>query len=363
MKVKRYEGPSIEDVLLQIKSDLGREAVILHSKKFIKGGLFGFFGKECIEVLAAKDIDEKAMAPEKDVLIAKKSEAALNELENHIKEVKTAVNILVQESISRSDDLKHLPKIFGYLAEHDCIKEVLDTMVEDFGRDGNGRASEPQREMMARMIASHIKTSGPIVIKKNRCKTVALIGPTGVGKTTTIAKLAANFVLKEKKKVALITADIYRIAAVEQLKTYAGIIGIPVEVVFSQLELQAAIKRQTDKDLILIDTAGRSQSNDAHVQELKNLFDSMPPDETHLVMSLTTKFRDLLDIYECFSIAGIDRLLLTKLDETKTYGNILNLSVCVEKPISYITNGQSVPEDIELADPIEMAETILSGYK
>jgi len=188
---------------------------------------------------------------------------------------------------------------------------------------------------------------------------VAFVGPTGVGKTTTIAKLAAIFALFEERKVALVTADTYRIAAVEQLKTYAKIIGIPIEVVFTPQEIRRAIERHLDAELILIDTAGRSHYDNMKMSELKSYIESSSPDEVHIVLSLNTKYRDLEEIIKRFGCIPLHKMVLTKLDETATFGNILNLARDFSIPISYVTNGQDVPKDIEVADPSKLAEVIL----
>ena len=152
---------------------------------------------------------------------------------------------------------------------------------------------------------------------------VVLIGPTGVGKTTTIAKLAANFALFEGKSVGLITIDTYRIAAVEQLKTYAEIINLPIEVVYTVGEFKKALSKLGDKDLILVDTAGRSQKNKHHIKELKQFLAGRNPDETHLVLSANTKLDDLLETAEAFQAVSYNRLIITKLDETNELDNII----------------------------------------
>lgn len=226
-----------------------------------------------------------------------------------------------------------------------------------------GAAGEPGEDLQARLTGILREMAGeprPIDLRGGR-RVVALLGPTGVGKTTTIAKLAANFALLEKKDVALITCDTYRIAAVEQLKTYGQIIGVPVEVVFSPQELKEAILRQAKRDLILIDTAGRSHRNVMQMSELKGFLQAARPDETYLVVSATTKYRDAMDIVKNYGFAGFDRLLFTKLDETSTYGIILDLAAATQKGVSYFTTGQSVPEDIELASLTKLARLLTRG--
>ena len=192
-----------------------------------------------------------------------------------------------------------------------------------------------------------------------RPRTIALVGPTGVGKTTTVAKLAANFLLKENRKVGLITADTFRIAAVEQLRTYAGIIGLPLEVVRGPAELRDAMARLADCDIILIDTAGRSQRDGDRLSELAELLGVARPHETHLVLAATSSQKVMLDVAERFSRIDADRVIFTKLDEAASCGALLNVARQVGKPLSYFTTGQEVPHQIEPGHPRRLAELIL----
>ena len=208
-------------------------------------------------------------------------------------------------------------------------------------------------------LHSVLKTGDGIGLKDGRPKIVALIGTTGVGKTTTIAKIAAKFVLERGISVALITADTYRISAVDQLKTYSDIIGLPLEIVYSPAELRPALRKHRGKKLILIDTAGRSQNNEYQMNELKEFLAADPSIEKHLVLSATTKERDAEAILERFSACRPDRILLTKTDETESIGFIVNLLFDRRLALSYFTNGQSVPDDIEPAKPEALAKLML----
>jgi len=209
-------------------------------------------------------------------------------------------------------------------------------------------------------MAHRVQGSGPIVIAPKKRGLVALIGPTGVGKTTTIAKLAAQFALVEKKKVGLLTIDTYRIAAVEQLKTYSQIMDIPIKVAHSPADVTSALEQLSDRDLVLIDTAGRSQKNTIYVHELRSLLGAAPI-ETHLVLSASTKLHDMTDQIDRFGGATqIDRLLFSKLDETTTYGTTYTVAATSKLPVSYLTTGQKVPEDIELADGHKLAAMVIT---
>ena len=188
---------------------------------------------------------------------------------------------------------------------------------------------------------------------------MALVGPTGVGKTTTIAKLAGNFHLRERRRVGLITVDTYRIAAVEQLRTYADIIDLPMEVVSTPREMRQAVERLADLDLILMDTAGRSPRDDVKIQELKNMLAEAEADEVHLVLSSVNSLENLKKTAKQFADVGVTALVLTKLDEATGLGNLVPLLRSCRLPLSYVTNGQNVPDDIEAADRRRLTRGIL----
>jgi flagellar biosynthesis protein FlhF len=208
-------------------------------------------------------------------------------------------------------------------------------------------------------FATVVKCSGPLRMKKNGPKIIALVGPTGVGKTTTTAKLAAMYAMNRGASVALVTTDNFRVGAFEQLKTYSKIMGLPLESAATPEELVKAIEVHSDKDLILIDTAGRSPKDQDRLDELKILFDSGINIETHLCVSATTKDKELSDIVARFSVLPITRLLFTKLDESESLGCIINTHIQSKLPLSYFTNGQMVPEDIVVATPRKLANLVM----
>lgn len=200
--------------------------------------------------------------------------------------------------------------------------------------------------------------SPPAGISDNS-RIVQFIGPTGVGKTTTIAKLAAEQVLKHNKRIGFITSDTYRIAAIDQLKTYASILNVPVEVVFTSEELEEALQKLNDCDLIFMDTAGRNYRDQASVDELNGLISQHGQSETYLVVSLVSKYNDIKAIIDNFQHFKLDKVLWTKMDETSSYGSILNVLYEYSLPVSYITNGQNVPDDISLLNPETVVEHLL----
>ena len=262
---------------------------------------------------------------------------------------------------SEEDAPRRFPELWDSLRDSGMApalaEELLDALPD---LDAwSAPAQKPMAEAALRdLLSRRFPCAGPIQMTPGKLKAVALIGPTGVGKTTTIAKLAAHFSLVEGKKVALLTVDTYRIAAVEQLKTYSQIIDIPIGVAYSQAEILPAVAEFADFDLLLIDTAGRSQKNIMQVGELKALLESLNC-ETHLALSAPVKEEDMMEAVRRFSAARVDRILFTKLDETGSYGTLFNVAENAGIPISYVTSGQKVPEDIETANGRRFADLIL----
>ncbi len=214
-----------------------------------------------------------------------------------------------------------------------------------------------------KMILKFGKPSG-IEPAENGIKLVFFIGPTGVGKTTTIAKIASEFRVDEKKKVALLTADTYRIAAAEQLRTYANILEVPFRVIYTVEEIRKAIEDFRDYDYILIDTAGHSHQNSTQKENMSNFIHSVDDKvekEVHLVLSATTKYRDLISIADSYREMADYKLIFTKLDETTTLGNLLNLRLYTGASLSYVTHGQNVPDDIEDFNPQKTVKRLLGG--
>ena len=217
------------------------------------------------------------------------------------------------------------------------------------------------REAVAAAIERVLPEAGEPAPSRNPARTIALIGPTGVGKTTTLAKLAATLKLRLDLRVGLITCDTYRIAAVEQLRTYAEIIGLPLEVVQDPDGMRRAKERFADADAVLVDTAGRSQNDSERLVELQAFIDAAEPDEVHMVLSSVAGDRVLRREAEAFSRIRADRLLFTKLDEAVAFGPLLGLAVRMNCPVGYVTTGQEVPEHLETASPRRLAELVLGG--
>jgi flagellar biosynthesis protein FlhF len=371
MHVKKFQGESMQEALVKVKQIMGPDAVILHTKTFKRGGFLGFGGREIVEVTASDDIkisddtaslSARARKAYADVQRsangmrrrrAKVVEAQEPSLGAQIKELKALIEFLSGEAAAGGGFPRGLATQYQRLVDSGVTKPLARRIVRAIHDELDGQSLVDEKVVRERLdmeIARYVRITGGITPpRKSRARVVALVGPTGVGKTTSTAKLSANLSMKEGKRVALVTADTYRIAATDQLKVYADIIGVPLEVALSPKDMKAAVKRYKDCDYIFIDTAGGSQYNEEQLAELKRYLDAASTDETHLVLSATTDFKELLRVIEKFSVVKPDCLLFSKIDETQQRGVILNTVSQVNKPISFFSTGQNVPDDIRLA--------------
>jgi flagellar biosynthesis protein FlhF len=253
------------------------------------------------------------------------------------------------------------------LVAQDVSQELADEIIasvraevgEESLDDEEAIRAAALRHLTALMPAAEM--TAPLRIVDNRPHTIALVGPTGVGKTTTVAKLAAAFKLRQHRRVGLITADTYRIAAVDQLRTYADIIGLPLHVATTPADMSEAIQKLRDVDVILIDTAGRSQNDHLRLGELREMIGAALAHEVHLVLSSTASEKAMLKEAEAFSQVGIDKVVLTKLDEAVSFGVLINVMQRVGKQLSFVTTGQEVPDHLEPGRPQRLAELVLGG--
>ena len=273
-----------------------------------------------------------------------------------------------QEEVIRktsSEELNFVRMIYNTLLKNEVhekyINQVLDE-VEKFIRPGNN----------VDLILPNIYQK--LVLKFGQPKTIELsgkkpnvvffIGPTGVGKTTTIAKIASKYKVEYNRKVAFITADTYRIAATEQLRVYANILDAPMSIVYSVEDINEAITKYADYDLIFVDTAGFSHKNEQQRNDTKRLLEGVNEEyrkEVYLVLSATTKYNDLMDIVDIYNEISSYKLIFTKLDETSSYGNLLNIKLYADADLSYVTIGQNVPDDIEVFDTQKIVKQLLGG--
>ncbi len=273
----------------------------------------------------------------------------------------------VQEASNevRSEDQTIYKMLYRTLLENEVDERHINQLTEDFERIP--RTSNNLDVLISNIYQKMVLKLGQpetISLSKKRPKVVFFIGPTGVGKTTTIAKLASTFKLEQEKEVAFLTADTYRIAATDQLRTYANILGSPLSVIYGAEDMAKEIEKLADFDLILVDTAGFSHKNESQREDTKKLLESLPEgieSQIYLVLSSTTKYADLRDITDSYKGFCDFALIFTKLDETNRYGNILNLRLHTGAPLSYVTTGQNVPEDIEVLDTQKLVKRLLGG--
>ena len=373
------------ETLGQVKRQFGPDAVILHTRTATQGGLLGVGGKPCVEITAARQMSDlpellrrgtlrvglsrdgcadgaaKPMSSSTKLVASPLSDTLLSELGA----LRSVVGDLVRETRrSQAADMPaELHDTYRMLVENavaeelarQLINELRSALTEDQLRD-----PRIVRARLASIVESMVPTAGPIrPPQRDRPTVIALIGPTGVGKTTTIAKLAADLSLRERRRVGLITIDTYRIAAVEQLRTYAQIIDVPLEVVMEPKELGNAVAAMADREIILIDTAGRSQRDGYKIDELCEFFDAVQPDEMHLVLSSTSSEAVLRETIQRFRELGVNRVIFTKLDEAIGFGVILDCLQMAEARLSYVTTGQDVPDDIQVGEGKALAKLIL----
>lgn len=340
MKIQKYVGENEQEIISNIKDELGSSAIILNIKTIKANWFLKFFKKDKIEITAAVDRDTTQEIPtEVDYKIGDPVEENTTKakMENLI--YQHLINQEVEEEVAKSL-LQGIDKLKEGCNIQEIIRIVYNNICETIGQ--------------ADLIGQSQKENTPEV--------VFFIGPTGVGKTTNVAKLTADFSLKKKKNVALITADTYRIAAIDQLRTYAEILSVPLRVIYSKEELVEGIKQFSDQEFIFIDTAGRSHRNTEQLEELQDMLAMFPQKKVYLVLSATTKFKDLLSIITKYSALYDEyAIIVTKTDETTSIGTIINLKYYTNKSLSYVSFGQNVPDDIEVIDAGKYAKMLLGS--
>ena len=385
MIIKKYEAETENDAIMMAKEELGGGAVIMNIRTAKPKGIFKLFRKPLVEVTAA--VDEKTpenpipapkpkreQAPNKVVkeepVVKPVEEKKLDTLAEIIEKQISSEGALKeqeskkieQEKEQRSEKVRTL--LYNQFLRNEVDEKYAHMLVEDVTMP-----SEKEEALDAVLASLYqrivLKLGQPQVIKLNQKKPriCFFIGSTGVGKTTTIAKIASLFKLEKKAKVAMVTSDTYRIAAVEQLKTYANILSLPIRVVYTPIEMEQAVKDYADYDLVLVDTAGRSPKNAQQMDELADLLSSVPVEqrEVYLVLSATTKYKDLKQIVSIYRDISDYRIVFTKLDETSCYGNILNIRLDTNAALSYVTCGQIVPDDLGMLNAQAIAKQLLGG--
>lgn len=370
MKIRRYVAASLAEAKEQIKKDMGENAVILSSRQTKRRGILGWLGKQLVEVTAAVDeSDEGAMeaAATGPAPAAGTGERVPWDLfQQDLAETKRLMQNLTRK-LGESKAIEQFPAQVATVVEHLRKVEVEEQLVHDLAEklmegmtaremEDSSRVWRRAEAVLLSLMDRYVRKPLP---KQSGPQVVCLVGPTGVGKTTTIAKLAAQAVLVAKKKVALVTFDTYRIAAVDQLKTYGEILGVPVEIAFTPAEIKQVLERLKGYDTVFVDTVGRSQQNAMQLSEIKAFTDAVQADEVYLVQSATSRYDVMVEVTKSYLQAKPTALLFTKLDETRVFGPLFNLLLETGIPVSFLTNGQNVPDDIITPRPEDVVRLLL----
>ena len=384
MIYKTFKAPTYKEAVLNAKMEMGSNVYIIGRKEVKEGGFLGLFAKNFTQITVAKSEDSiKGLQQKKEINPgALQADRALqagastrgkstfqseqskigeeSALLKELNEIKTRLKEIADLK-DRDTEKPYLEKLLTILNENDFSVEYIEQLRLKF--EGELTLKEVQdpavlEERFKGYIRESIETSGPIQIGKGKPSVVVLVGPTGVGKTTTIAKLAATYGVLQKRKVELLTIDSYRIAAVEQLEKYAQLMQIPFIVINSREEFKNAILN-SKSEIIFVDTAGRSQKNNLGLAEMRNILDGAKINlDIHLLLSATTKYRDALDIMTRFNQFMYNKVIITKMDETNTIGSLLSI-MNRDKKLSYFTTGQGVPDDIEIAEKEKLLDMIM----
>ena len=389
MLIKKFQGATEQEALQLAKQELGKDVIITHIKSVKPKGIYRLFKKPMVEITAA--VDEERIYEKKNYQqIAEelkknpyefrtvKEEEKPYAIEQKLDSLQTMLEKQLREQQSTSvEKEKEIPTIEEQSAAMACVQMIYNQLIANEVEEvyANKVIAEIEQSLKPDATVDNILSTiyQKLVLKlgetkelsfeTGKTKYVFFIGPTGVGKTTTIAKLASSLKLSKKAKVALFTADTYRIAAVDQLRSYATILGIPLRVIYSETEIKDAVEEYKDYDIVLIDTAGRSHKNREQRDDIEKLLLAVPEEcrEIYLVLSATTKYKDLVKITETYSSIAKYNLIFTKLDETAGIGNIFNIKMLTGAPLSYTTFGQSVPDDISKINPQAVAKQLLGG--
>ena len=400
MTIKKFSGKTKEEAIAKAKAEFGEGAVVMNVKEVKPSGFFQFFKGVTYEVTAAieeKDkyvginlsADEKITLPPISQQTEKKSSVKLQiaepvaastvsseDIEKRLESISNMIEKKFQaqedkekesteKMVQNSENFKFMKILYRTLLDNEVDEKYVNQILEEAEKIANSNNSVDVvlSNVYQKMI---LKFGEPNCIdtEGKKPKIIFFIGPTGVGKTTTIAKIASKYKVEQDRKVAFLTADTYRIAATEQLHIYANILDAPMSIVYSAQELNQAIAKVSDNDLIFVDTAGFSHRNETQRMDTKNLIDGLDEQyerEIFLVLSATTKYKDLLEIVDSYREIAEYKLIFTKLDETSSYGNLLNIRLYSGADLSYMANGQNVPDDIEEFNAQMIVKQLLGG--
>ncbi len=399
MIIKKFQANTETEAIMLAKEELGKDAIVMNIKTKSPKGLYKMFKKSVVEITAA--VDENVIyRPDRPKQVTQPQpvkplnpdiiydtynpstmpyggnvsetsaiEVKLNNLQSLLekqmmereKEAELKKDV---KPVENNKNIACIQLIYNQLISNEVEEKFANQIISEI--EGNLKKDSSMDNILASIYQKLVlKLGQPKQIERNEKtpKFVFFIGPTGVGKTTTIAKIASKFKIGEKAKVLFLTADTYRIAAVDQLRTYANILSIPLKVIYTEKELLQAKEEYADFDLVFVDTAGRSHRNKEQRDDVEALINIIPEEEreVYLVLSATTKYKDLIKITEAYSEIVNYNLIFTKLDETSSIGNLFNIRMLTEAPLSYATFGQNVPDDIARIDAQSIAKQLLRG--
>lgn len=397
MNIKKFQANTETEAMILAKEEMGKDAIVMNIKTISPKGIYKLFRKPLVEITAAVDetqveakekfksepliqphrilnpdiiyddpIDTGASKNKKDSLDNTSAiEQKLNNLQTLLEKqliAKEAEEMNSQKVSDKNNNLSCIQLIYNQLINNEVDEVYANQIMSEI--EGTLKRDSSIDKILASVYQKLVLKLGQaksIDMSAKHPRFVFFIGPTGVGKTTTIAKIASRYKIEKNAKIAFLTADTYRIAAVDQLRTYANILGMPVDVIYSAEDMKKAQANYKDYDIIFVDTAGRSHRNLEQRDDLENLLNTVPEEnkEIYLVLSITTKYRDLVKMSEVYSDITNFNLIFTKLDETCSIGNIFNIRMLTNAPLSYVTYGQNVPDDIEKIDAQSIAKKLL----
>ncbi len=360
MFVKRFVAKDKQQALQKIRKDFGSDAVILDSKMIRKKGIAGLFQKKMVEIVAAydpaefrkgsKQTDKKPAESNSDNSESSKNVKQINSLSEQVSELKDVVRdfsnkIRVANKETTLTFTSEILGLYNGLIESEVHEEIAKEISQQT-QEILGRKAIDINTVAQQLISNKLGESVPLKLKKYKQNVLLFVGPTGAGKTTTLVKLASQLAFNQNLNVGLINMDTYRVGAIEHMKIYSEIMDINMQTAYNTQELKQALKALEDKDVVLIDTAGKSTKDEEYKKELAEYMRVSQADEVFLILSVVTGYRSCRDIVNYYSFVDDFKFIFTKLDEINTWGNILNIADYARKPLSYMTTGQNVPGDI-----------------
>ncbi len=367
MYIKKIKAPTLQEAMARMKDELGKDAVIL-STKMIEDD-FGLEVNKMFELTAGIDEDKAPVIPAEKK--AKVNEAAAGNFKNELERLTSKIyhttdDISVSEKENKAEDRSEnkkdfLTKIENRLIDREIDKAVISKIIQELKKYKGLLTEDELEDQLISAISSMIPTTSFHLEKGKKTKVISLVGPTGVGKTTCIAKLAVISKILHNLDIGLISIDTYRLGALDQLKIFSEVSDIDFLVAYEPNDLKKHLEKFKKKDIVFIDTAGRSQNNTKLLEGAKKFLDSVDIDETYLVLNTSSTTKTLLDTAEKFKLFDYTGFVFTKLDEAAAFGNILNVVSRFNYPVAYLTNGQVIPDDIIAADAEFIANTIYSG--